>query len=169
MHPMDARLVNEGLTPLDPAYVPVMRIASLLVALPFTIGGLAAAAIASLAMEVAEASLIAIAFLPILLVVALLVLMVPLRRYNARGYDLGEDRLRVVAGLLFRKDTVVPFSRVQHIDVGQGPLERRDGIAHLVLHTAGTHNASVILPGLKKETAAEMREAIREHVKRETL
>ena len=77
--------------------------------------------------------------------------------------------VRVVAGLMFRKDTVVPFSRVQHIDVKQGPLERAFGIARLVLHTAGTHNASVVLPGLRHETASEMREAIRAHVKRETL
>ncbi len=158
---MDPRLANEGLTPLDPAYVTVMRIGTLITAVPFVI--------AALVGEIGG-MLFAGAFLvPVVFVFALLVLLVPLKRFNARGYDMSEDRLRVVAGLLFRKDTVVPFSRVQHIDVEQGPLERAFGIARLVLHTAGTHNASVTLPGLRHETATEMREAIRAHVKRETL
>lgn len=156
---MDARLANEGLTPLDPAYVTVMRISTLLTAVPFVI--------AALAGEIGGMLFTGAFLIPVVLIFGLLVLMVPLKRYNARGYDMGADRLRVVRGLLFRKDTVVPFSRVQHIDVEQGPLERAFGIARLVLHTAGTHNASVTLPGLKHETAVELRETIRSHLKRE--
>ena len=106
---------------------------------------------------------------PVLLIALWLIVRVPLRRYQARGYQLGEDRLRVVRGLVFRSDTVVPFGRVQHIDVHQGPLERGYGLATLVLHTAGNHNASVTLPGLGHDDAMAMREAIRAHVKRETL
>jgi uncharacterized protein len=62
-----------------------------------------------------------------------------------------------------------PFGRVQHIDVHRGPLERFYGLATLVLHTAGNHNASVALPGLAHEDALAMREEIRAHVKRETM
>lgn len=158
---MTDRHEEEGLTPLDPAYVTVMRIQALLGSLPFVVG--------ALVLETGG-RLFAGAFLvPVVLVAGVLVLMVPLRRFNARGYDMADDRLRVVRGLMFRRDTVVPFSRVQHIDVEQGPLERAFGIGRLVLHTAGTHNASVLLPGLKWETAAALREEIRAHVKRETL
>lgn len=158
---MDPRLANEGLTPLDPSYVTVMRIETLLIALPFVAGALAG--------EIGGLLFTGAFLVPVVLVFGLLVLMVPLKRFNARGYDISDDRLRVVRGLMFRKDTVVPFSRVQHIDVEQGPLERAFGIGRLVLHTAGTHNASVVLPGLRHETAVAMREAIRAHVKRETL
>ncbi len=158
---MDPRLANEGLTPLDPSYVTVLRIETLLIALPFVAGALAG--------EIGGLLFTGAFLVPVVLVFSLLVLMVPLKRFNARGYDISDDRLRVVRGLMFRKDTVVPFSRVQHIDVEQGPLERAFGIGRLVLHTAGTHNASVVLPGLRHETAVVMREAIRGHVKRETL
>ena len=82
---------------------------------------------------------------------------------------MGTDRLRVVRGIMFRSDTVVPFGRVQHIDVDQGPLERAYDLATLTLHTAGNHNASVSLPGLAAADAATMRETIRAHIKRETL
>ena len=158
---MSSKLVNEGLAPVDPAYVTVLRIEMVLVSIPFVIGALVG--------EIANLLFTGAFLVPVVLLAMLLVLMVPLRRYNARGYDMAQDRLRVVRGLLFRKDTVVPFSRVQHIDVLQGPLERAFGIGRLVLHTAGTHNASVLLPGLNYERASEMREEIRAHVKRETM
>ena len=57
--------------------------------------------------------------------------------------------------------TVVPFVRVQHIDVTRGPFDKMFGTASLVVHTAGTHNSIVTLPGLSPERAAEIREAIR--------
>ncbi len=104
--------------------------------------------------------------MPILAFALWLVIRMPLRRHYARGFRVSSDRLRVVRGLLFRSDTVVPFSRVQHIDVTRGPIERYYGLATLVLHTAGTHNSSVLLPGLGAEDAMAMREAIRETIAR---
>lgn len=97
------------------------------------------------------------------------IIRLPARRYAHKGYVMSDDRLRVARGLLFRSDTVVPFGRVQHIDVTQNPLERLYGLATLVVHTAGTHNSSVALAGLKRADADAMREDIRRHIKRETL
>ena len=48
-------------------------------------------------------------------------------------------------------------------------IERFFSIATLTLHTAGTHNASVKLPGLGEQLARDMREEIRSHIKRESL
>ena len=56
--------------------------------------------------------------------------------------------------------------RVQHIDVTRGPLERYFGLATLVLHTAGTHNASIRISGLGEDDALAMRETIRETIAR---
>jgi membrane protein YdbS with pleckstrin-like domain len=159
---MDANLVEgDELTPLHPNYVKVVRLATLVATLPFVVVAL----ILEFAGELPHGA----GIVPVLLVALWLIIRVPLRRYQARGYQLGADRLRVVRGLLFRKDTVVPFGRVQHIDVQQGPLERGYGLATLVLHTAGTHNASVTLPGIAHADAVAMREDIRAHVKRETM
>ena len=151
----------DDLTPLDPAYKSLMRVQLAIVAAVL----LVAASIA----EVAIPGWTGAVWIPALLVAAYALIRVPLRRYHARGYALAGERLRVVRGVIFRKDTVVPFGRVQHIDVNQGPLERYYGIATLTLHTAGTHNASVDLPGLDEKLAREMREEIRSHIKREAL
>lgn len=90
----------------------------------------------------------------------------PGRLYRNLGYALAPDRLRIVSGLLFRSDTVVPLGRVQHIDVNQGPLMRSFDLATLTVHTAGLHGASVHLPGLQQADALAMRETIRAHIGR---
>lgn len=152
---------DEALTPLHPDHVKVLRIQAALIAVPFLIG--------ATVLESAGLLRTGTFVLPVLLVAALAILRVPLRRYHAKGYVMGEDRLRVVRGLLFRSDSVVPFGRIQHIDLDQGPLERLYGLSTLTVHTAGTHNASVRLPGLLNEDAVAMRETIRAHIRRETL
>lgn len=152
---------GDALTPLHPNYVKVVRLGTLLFVLPFVIG--------ALAMEAAGVLPRGVFLVPILLLAIWLIVRAPLRRYHARGYQMGGDRLRVVRGLLFQSDTVVPFGRVQHIDVHQGPIERAYGLGTLVLHTAGNHNSSVSLPGLAHGDALAMREDIRAHVKRETM
>lgn len=152
---------EDTLTPLHPNHVKLLRIIALLAAVPFVI--------ASLVLEVSRVLPAGFFAVPVVLVAAFLVIRVPLRRYHARGYDMGDDRLRVVRGILFHSDTVVPFGRIQHIDVNQGPLQRFYGLATLTVHTAGTHNASVHLPGLGHEDAAAMRETIRAHIRRETI
>ena len=153
---------ERALTPLHPNHVKVLRINALLLSLPFGAGAL----VLEFATDFLRTGTI---ILPVLVVAALAVLRVPLRRYHAKGYDMGADRLRVVRGLLFRSDTVVPFGRVQHIDVDAGPIERAYGLATLTLHTAGSHNASVHLPGLANEDAMAMREEIRAHIRRDTM
>ncbi|MCR2834336.1 PH domain-containing protein [Parerythrobacter lacustris] len=151
----------EDLTKLDPRFVTVTRIRAALATLPVLI--------AAIVLESADLLPLGAIVVPVVLLATFIILRIPLRRWAACGYDMGSDRLRVVRGLLFRSDTVVPFGRVQHIDLDESPLERAFGLSTLTVHTAGTHNASVKLPGLASDDAAAMREAIREHIKRETL
>ena len=93
------------------------------------------------------------------------IMVAPDRVYRRLGYALDDRLLRTVRGWLFHTDTVVPFVRVQHIDVTRGPFDKMFGTATLVVHTAGTHNSIVTLPGLSPERAAEIREAIRSEIR----
>lgn len=97
------------------------------------------------------------------------VLVRPGRVYRRWGYDLGEDQLRVLRGSLWRKDTIVPFNRIQHIDVAQGPLQRYFDVSTLVVHTAGTHNSIVALQGLRAADADKMRDIIKEHIREDMV
>ena len=100
-----------------------------------------------------------------LLIAVLVVAVVPQRVYRRLRYRLTGQVLQVLRGWLFHTDTVVPLVRVQHLDVIRGPLDKLFGTASLVVHTAGTHNSIVALPGLSPERAAELRDVIREHVR----
>lgn len=165
-HPAHQPIAAEGeLTRLHPNYTHALRVQAALIAIPFLIGALV------IESATRDAALLPPGVIagPVLLIALALIIRLPARRYHARGYQIGADRLRVVRGLMWRSDTVVPFSRVQHIDVHQGPLDRFFGIATLTLHTAGNHNASVALPGLAEPLARDMREEIRAHIRRESL
>ena len=75
-------------------------------------------------------------------------------------YRADERGLEIRRGVLFRSHQFVARSRIQHTDVGQGPLQRRLGLARLVVHTAGTHNASTTLSGIRHDDALSIREML---------
>lgn len=149
------------LTPLNPAWVTATRIASALGLLPFLIG----AGILEGAQLLPPGSII----VPVLFLYIFLAVIVPARKYRHWGYNMGSDRLRIVRGYMFYRDTVVPFGRIQHIDVDQGPIDRRYDLATLTVHTAGNHNSTVALPGLLHADALAMREKIRAAIRQDTL
>lgn len=95
------------------------------------------------------------------------VMLMPGRKYRSWGYEMAEDELHIQHGLWVRARTVVPFGRVQHIDVTQGPLERHFGLGTLILHTAGTRSSAVDLPGLRHEEAGRIRDHIRSKIRQD--
>ena len=99
----------------------------------------------------------------------LLTLVLPGRRYRSWSYDVGEDELHVEQGIWVRTRTIVPFGRVQHIDLSQGPIERRYGVGVLTLHTAGTRSSAVQLPGLEMAQAEGMRDDIRGKIRQDLV
>lgn len=156
---------NLGLTPLHAPYKMVLRISKGLGFLPVLTGFIVLDAVLASNDILPFGGLTAIGCLFWLAMVVIL----PGRIYRRWGYAMEADRLRVLRGFLFRTDTVVPFNRIQHIDVSQGPIERLNNVSKLIVHTAGTHNSVVVLPGLEPATADAMREEIRSHIREEMI
>ena len=152
---------DSALTSLNPAHVSVSRIATGFGLLPFLIG----AGVLEVAQLLPPGSFI----VPALLLYAYIAFVIPARRYRYWGYDMGTDRLRIVRGYMYHRDVVVPFGRIQHIDVDQGPIQRRYDLATLTVHTAGNQNSTVSLPGLLHADALAMRETIRAAIRQDTL
>ena len=149
-----------ALTPLEPAYARAVQIVLALNCLPFIIG---ASVFDGMVLRQWTFGIPVLAIVVLALSLALILVM-PNRRLHSWGYAVGADQLRVARGVLFHTDTIVPFVRVQHIDVGRGPIERMVGTATLTVHTAGNYNSSVSLPGLAPHTAEVMRDSIRAHI-----
>jgi uncharacterized protein len=82
----------------------------------------------------------------------------PVLDYRHASYTVDELGIEIRRGVLWRRVSNVPRSRVQHTDVSQGPLERGYGLGTLVIYTAGTDHARVDLPGLDHATALRIRD-----------
>lgn len=94
-----------------------------------------------------------------LLVLALWRLTLIPRQVRAIGYAERDDDLLIRSGIFFQRVMVVPYGRMQYVDISVGPVERGLGLCTLKLHTAsaGT-NASI--PGLPAEEGARLREQL---------
>lgn len=149
--------ITDGMNALDPRQLPLLRVRAAIGAALLLI---AAAAADRLLLRETGLPLGAATGAAALLGLAIVIAM-PRRRYRAWGWRMDEDELHLRYGLWVRVRTIVPFGRVQHIDVVQGPLQRLFGLGSLVLHTAGTRSAAVMLPGLAAEEAERMREHVR--------
>lgn len=81
------------------------------------------------------------------------------RQVPAMGYAERDDDLLIRSGIMFRSLTVVPYGRMQLVDVEAGPLDRKFGIAKVTLHTASMGTDAEV-PGLVPEEAARLRDRL---------
>ena len=75
-------------------------------------------------------------------------------------WKLDEEGLWLRTGRLWWRETRVPASRVQHVDLKHGPLERRAGLATLVVHTAAVHLSGITVRGLDDADAQHLRDTL---------
>jgi membrane protein YdbS with pleckstrin-like domain len=81
-------------------------------------------------------------------------------RWRRTTWRLDERGLQVRRGVVFRKEVLVPRSRVQHLDLERGPIERHFGLATLVVHTAGTRMHALRQSGFLDADAVALRDAL---------
>lgn len=79
------------------------------------------------------------------------------RRHGHYRWKLDDDGFAMRKGRMWQSETFVPATRVQHLDVKRGPLERGRGLATLVIHTAGTRLESIKVPCLDEGDAEALR------------
>ncbi|MBO8202624.1 PH domain-containing protein [Streptomyces smyrnaeus] len=83
------------------------------------------------------------------------------RNWRSWRYAERADDLLISHGVLWRETTVVPYGRMQLVEVTSGPLERRYGLASLQLHTAAATTDATI-PGLGPAEAERLRDRLTE-------
>lgn len=82
------------------------------------------------------------------------------RRQRRTFWRLDEQGLGVRRDLMWQLETRVPVSRVQHLDLRRGPIERSARLATLVVHTAGSRFSAVTLSGLDGADAERLRDTL---------
>jgi uncharacterized protein len=147
---------------LDPAWIELQRIVGWIVfavLAPLLLIGLGLAwLVGSLSFDLKI--LLSVSWVLVTLLLAWLAQAWPEIEYRRFSYGLDPEHIEIRHGVIWRVVTSVPKSRVQHIDVAQGPLERRYGLATLSIYTAGTEYARVDLPGLTYDRAVAIRDRL---------
>jgi membrane protein YdbS with pleckstrin-like domain len=113
------------------------------------------ALVAALVVHVSAAGLLPVA----VALIAGVAWLVERGRYRSWGYAEREDDLIVTRGLMFRHVSVVPYGRMQFIDVTAGPIDRAFGLATVQLHTAAAATDARI-PGLVRADADTLRDRL---------
>jgi uncharacterized protein len=83
------------------------------------------------------------------------------RNWRSWRYAERADDLLIKRGVLWRKETVVPYGRMQLVEVTSGPVERSFGLASVQLHTAAAATDATI-PGLDPAEAERLRDRLTE-------
>lgn len=81
------------------------------------------------------------------------------RQVRALGFAETDDEFLVRRGIMFRSLNVIPYGRIQYVDVNEGPVARHFGIASITLHTASAETSGT-LDGLPVEEAARLRDML---------
>lgn len=76
-------------------------------------------------------------------------------RYAVREHD-----LLVQSGVIFRRWSAIPLSRIQHVDTRQGPVERMLGLSRLLVYTAAGMSADGSIPGLSEDDTRRLRDEL---------
>ncbi|MFF7976681.1 PH domain-containing protein [Streptomyces sp. NPDC007905] len=83
------------------------------------------------------------------------------RNWRSWRYAERADDLLISRGVLWREQTVVPYGRMQLVEVTSGPVERYFGLASVQLHTAAAATDAAI-PGLHPAEAERLRDRLTE-------
>ena len=103
-----------------------------------------------------------VVFMPpvLVLIIGAIFTSLALVRYRHKGYAMREHDIAFRTGLFWRKTTILPFDRVQHAEVTQGPLQRRFGVSTLKFFTAGGSSVDLKIDGLLADEAERLRTAV---------
>ena len=83
------------------------------------------------------------------------------RRYRAWRYQERNEDLIVARGVMVQRLSVVPYGRMQFVEVTAGPIERLFQLSTVKLHTAAAASDARI-PGLERTEAARLRDRLTE-------
>jgi uncharacterized protein len=89
------------------------------------------------------------------------------RQFRHVAWRLDSDGLAIRRGRMWQRETRVPTTRVQHLDLKRGPWQRRRHLATLIVHTAGTRHSAVTVPHLDADDAERLRDVLGRQIDRD--
>ncbi len=79
---------------------------------------------------------------------------------KVKSYALRQNDILFRTGYIWYKEIAVPFNRIQHSEVVQGPIDRLFDLSTLKIYTAGGSQSDLKIPGLKPQKANQLKEIV---------
>ncbi len=95
-----------------------------------------------------------------LLVFVLLCVFLIYKGFPRKGYAVRERDIHFKSGYIFSSVTSIPFARIQHCELDQGPIEKMFGLCSLQIYTAGGSSSDLVIPGLLYQDGDKLRSQI---------
>lgn len=99
-------------------------------------------------------------FYVVLIIAFFLILLIKVIGFKKRKYAVREKDISYKQGVFFRSLTTVPFNRIQHVEIDEGPIARFFGLVSLSVFTAGDSSDDLKIKGLLKQEAQQIKEFI---------
>ena len=94
-----------------------------------------------------------VALLGVLILIITSSYVLTIKGFKRKLYALREKDIIYKKGLIWRSTTIIPFNRIQHAEVHQGPLERLFNLSKLKIYTAGGSASDLTISGLVPDRA----------------
>ena len=80
--------------------------------------------------------------------------------FKKKKYALREKDIVYSKGLIWSVRTAIPFNRIQHAEIKQGPIDRKFNLSSLKVFTAGGQSSDLVIPGLPGEKAQQLKDFV---------
>jgi membrane protein YdbS with pleckstrin-like domain len=140
--------------PMSPAYIREVKTQLLIIWAPLLMLAFLPSALAG--------KLFLLAIPALMLLLAILISGLVIKKARIKGVALRDHDIASRSGLFWRKNVLLAFDRVQHVEVSSGPLQRKYGLASLKFFTAGGSGVDLKVDGLQRERAEQIRSYILE-------
>lgn len=146
--------------PVERAYLKVMRLEWLIT---MVVIGLAIAALFYFQPRLQQPLRITVG-ISLWVMIALIWYLSTEPQFSSKAYALREHDITYRSGWIIKTIRTSPFSRIQHSNISSGPLERKFGLASLIIYTAGSGGADTKIPGLKESVAHDIKDWLNKRV-----
>lgn len=86
------------------------------------------------------------------------------KRFHQEGYALREKDIIHTKGYWVRTELTVPYNRVQHVEIEQGPLARALGLGSISVYTSGDNGGDLSISGIEYPEAERIKQFIAQKV-----
>jgi membrane protein YdbS with pleckstrin-like domain len=141
---------------IDRGYLKVSILSSILLFLIFVAGVIAIIVFS----EIEDKAIYYLISLSSIVILFSLNFIITILGFKKKKYALRQRDIIYTNGLIWTVRTTVPFNRIQHAELKQGPIERIYKLNSLKIYTAGGQSSDLVIPGLPEEVALNIKDFV---------